>query len=175
MLSLALTMVSLPGAIMINKWKKGNDQGALGLAWTLVWSLLPTVLVSLAVFFATMERKYLGTFSLRTGKGRSQDFFKNGKDDATRALIFGKTRHYWVGLEDGMERWVKEKWRKWEKEKTGWLTDVVKSRIPVKWIPTEEGRKRESQKRLSMWRRSLFDSVAGNLGRVVPKEGARQE
>ena len=183
---LALSMVSLPVAINISAWMFGyweEGERAIGLARNIVWGILPTVLLSLAVFFATIERKYLGTFwSLQTGKGYNQNYFKNGKDDATKAIIFGVSRHYWVGVEGDMKQWVQENWRRWEEEKPKWLTDITKMRIPVTWIPTEEGRKRESQRRESARlsargerRQSFLESMAGNLSKVVPQEGATQE
>ena len=88
--------------------------------------------------------------------------FANDEDErTTKALLFDVTRHYWVGIEDDMKRWAQENWRRWEEEKPEWFTDNVKARIPVEWIPTAESRKRESERRLSMRRPSLLESMAG--------------
>eukprot|EP00520_Triparma_pacifica_P016743 CAMPEP_0118648730 /NCGR_PEP_ID=MMETSP0785-20121206/9316_1 /TAXON_ID=91992 /ORGANISM="Bolidomonas pacifica, Strain CCMP 1866" /LENGTH=151 /DNA_ID=CAMNT_0006540951 /DNA_START=199 /DNA_END=651 /DNA_ORIENTATION=- len=151
-------MVSLPVAIMINE-RMENNKVAISLALKVVWILIPTLLLSLVVFFITIEKNYRVTFySRQTGKGMKQELFKNGKDDATRAVIFNVTRHYWVGIENDMKRWVQQNWKKWEKKKPEWFTDNLKARIPVEWIPTAESRKRESERRLNIRRPSLLDS-----------------
>merc|ERR1711871_120795 len=108
--SLVVAIVSLPVAIKTNE-RMGNDKAAIDLAWKIVEIVIPTVLLSLTVFFTTIEKKYRETFySSQTGKGMNQENFKNEKNDLTKAYIFSISRHYWVGLEDDIKLWVQENW-----------------------------------------------------------------
>ena len=172
MFSLVVAMVSLPVAIEINE-RTSNDKVAIGLGWKVVWILIPTVLLSLVVFFVTIEKKYRGTFySTQTGKGFNQESFKNGKEDARKANIFRNTRKYWVGIEDDMKLWVQENWRRWEEEKPEWLTHHMKAQIPFEWIPDEADRQKESVRRKSLRRPSVIESMMGmgDVTRVSPEE-----
>ena len=172
MFSLVVAMVSLPVAIEINE-RTNNDKVAIGLAWKVVWILVPSVLLSLVVFFVMIEKKYRGTFySTQTGKEFAKDLFENGNDDAVKAGIFLVTRKYWVGIKDEMKLWVEENWRRWEAEKPEWLTPAVKARIPVEWIPDEADRQKESVRRRSLRRPSVIESMMGmgDVTRVSPEE-----
>jgi len=170
LLSLAFTMVYLPVAIEIYEWKNGMESIADNLAWKVVWFVIPTVLVSFAVFFCIIEKKFLGTFfSLQTGKKFAQDLFKKGVGDAAKAAILKKTRHYWVGIEDDIKLWVRENWGKWEKERPEWLTEAKKAEIPIEWIPTCKGRNRETVRRASLRRGSVLKTMAGKLNKVTPE------
>ena len=135
------------------------------MAWRVVWSIIPGVLLSFGVFITNIAKKYMQTFySLQTGKGMAQEIFKNSENEASKSNILGYTKHYWVGIEDELKQWVQENWRRWQEEKPEWLDDVTRSRIPVEWIPIAVDRKKESARR-SMRKPSLLNSI-----RIVPDE-----
>jgi len=170
--SLVVAIVSLPVAVKINE-NMVNDKVAISLAWKVIWILIPTVLLSLVIFFNIIESKYFGTFiSRQTGKEFAQELFKNGKDNAAKANIFWNTGKYWVGIEDDMKLWVQENWRRWEAEKPEWLTHHIKAQIPVEWIPDEADRQKESVRRKSLRRPSVIESMMGmgDVTRVSPEE-----
>ena len=119
--------------------------------------VIPTVLLNFIIFFATIEKKYLGTFfSLQTGKEYTQAYFLNGENDSIKSVTLGCTRNYWIGIEDDMKLWVQQNWSRWERENPNWLDEVKRSAIPVEWIPEIESRNRESLRRRSIRRPSVF-------------------
>jgi len=162
--SALLTIASLPVAIMIYM-NNGGDAKTLSFAWTVFWILLPTVSFCTLIFVLTVEKTHVNTFfSTETGKVSNQSRFKNAKDDATKALVFRWTKHYWVGIEDDMRLWVQQNWSRWKEEKPKWLDEITRSRIPVEWIPNTKDRQRESVRRMSIRRRSIVEAIAGTSG-----------
>ena len=92
-------------------------------------------------------------------------------------------------IEKEVRKWVGENWARWEEEKPEWLTDAMKAKVPVEFIPTTgEARRRESVRRASVdaeaegglggalrasiRRASVGSVVEGNPSRVVPMEEA---
>jgi hypothetical protein len=148
----------------------GDNTGAVSLAWTVVMTIIPTVLFSFVVFFINIERKHLSSFyNLQKGFTLLHVNYWWGSDDEHKCFLFECSRHYWVGIEDEMKLWVQENWAKWEEEKPEWLTDVRRAQIPVEFIPTAEHRQKESVRRASVRRPSMIESiVGGGLGSVMP-------
>ena len=94
------------------------------------------------------------------------------------------SRRHWVTIEKNVRDWVRENWASWEDEKPAWLTDAMKAKVPVEFIPTSgDARRRESVRRASVdvdadgglggalrasiRRASVGSAVEGN-SRVVP-------
>mmetsp|Transcript_8732 Transcript_8732/g.17684 ORF Transcript_8732/g.17684 Transcript_8732/m.17684 type:complete len:464 (-) Transcript_8732:1299-2690(-) len=166
--SFVVSMVSLPIATKIYE-VKGGDTKNVQLAWKTAWTFIPIVSISFGVLFYNMDHKYIGTFfSTQTGKGMNHERFKNGANDQIKLQIFYHSRHFWVGIEDEMKQFIAENWEKWEINDIYWFDDVLKATVPIEWIPTSNSRNRESLRRGSVRRRSLLDSIPGNLHRVAP-------
>ena len=45
---------------------------------------------------------------------------------------------------------IKRNWERWEEEKLKWLDEGIKARIPVEYIPTAAGRRKERGRRASV-------------------------
>ena len=65
-----------------------------------------------------------------------------------------------------VKAWVEANWERWEEEKPSWLSDAWKARIPVEFIPTKEGRRKESVRRDSV-DAGAEGSLAGALGASI--------
>jgi hypothetical protein len=96
--------------------------------------------------------KYLHTFwSTQRSKDMSMAYFLEGENDAMKIVVFGSSRHHWVASEGEIKKWVELNWAKWEEEKPEWFTDVMKAKVPVKFIPGDgDARRRESVRRASV-------------------------
>jgi hypothetical protein len=81
----------------------------------------------------------------------SMAYFLEGESDDIKILVFGSSKHHWVSIEGELKKWVQLKWAKWEEEKPGWWTDVMKATVPVDFIPSDgDARRRESVRRASV-------------------------
>jgi hypothetical protein len=186
MFGFVLTVLSLPGALaaagQLEKAQRGVDLGT-----SIAMLFIPTSIVSLAVFFFSIDNKYWNTFfSLEKGKDLSVKNFRASKDDAVKAVFsLLRSKHHWKTIEEEVRAWVEENWERWEEEKPKWLDEGMKARVPVEWIPTAEGKRRESMRRASvdaqaegglggalrasLRRASVGNAVGGDdVARVVP-------
>ena len=90
-------------------------------------------------------------------------YFLEGESDAIKFEVLGSSRHHWVSIEGEVKKWVKLNWAKWEEEKPEWFTDVIKSRVPVDFIPADgDARRKESVRRASV-DAVAEDGLAGGL------------
>jgi hypothetical protein len=150
MLSFVLTMGSLPVAITVAETEL--NERTRGIAWAVVLYFLPCAMLSFAVFFSNIERKYWYTFwSTQRGMDLTMSSFLHGESDAMKFGVFKRSRHHWVSIEEKVKKWVSENWARWEEEKPEWFTDQKKALVPVDFIPTTgEARRRESVRRASV-------------------------
>ena len=147
---------------------------------------IPFTVVCFAVFFSNINRKYLHTFwSTKRSKDMTMDYFREGKSDAVKVVVFTFSRHHWASIEDEIKKWVESSWDKWEEEEPEWFTDVMKAQVPVEFIPTTgDARRRESVRRASVdaeaegglggalrasVRRASIGSAFGDVARVAPE------
>jgi hypothetical protein len=143
---------SLPVAIILAE-KEEVVESRLKLAWRVVRIFIPCSVMSFAVFFMSIERKYIGTFiSLQKGKDFTVQRFRDSADDASKAdTIFLNSKHHWESIEEQVRAWVETNWERWEEEKPNWLDDAVRARVPVDYIPESgDARRRESVRRASV-------------------------
>jgi hypothetical protein len=149
---LVLTMVSLPVSIYIYLFSPYVDDNPIDIASFIVKYIIPVTTICLAVFFFTIESKYLHTFwSPQRSKDMSMAYFLEGENDATKIKVLGHSRHHWVSIEGEIKKLVKLNWAKWEEEQPEWFTDVRKATVPVEFIPSDgDARRRESVRRASV-------------------------
>jgi hypothetical protein len=138
---LFLTFASLPMSVLIYDIKESKDKQLkdkqLNLAWSFAKIVLPMSLFSFFIFFITIDKRYWETFLSRL---RSKDMcdiqFKQAETDETKALaVFTASVSQWQHFEEDVKAWVEINWYKWEREKPKWLTEAMKSRIPLEFIP----------------------------------------
>ena len=136
--------------------------------WSVTLSLAGVWMISFATLLAMIEPKYRTTFiSTQTGWQWSQSFFRDGKTDETRAQIFEKNIKHWkkdIGEEVGV--WVGERWDTWIEERPEWLTDAIKAKIPIEYIPIKEDKVEEEKRRESIRASQRRRSSLGGI--IVP-------
>jgi hypothetical protein len=161
MFGFVLTMGSLPIAILVAERGDVAEEG-LNLAWRVVGVVIPYTVVLLVFFFFNIEKKYLGTFySLQRGKDLTVQRFRDSENDASKAdAIFNNSKRHWELIEEEVKAWVEANWERWEEEQPEWLNDVMKGKVPVEYIPSKEGRRRENVRRASVGAQSE-GSLAG--------------
>ena len=147
---LVLTMGSLPMSIYLAS--PYVDDKAIDIASTIAGCFIPINTLCLAVFFLSIERKYLHTFwSTQKSKEYAMAYFLEGESDKIRMKVFTASRHQWVSIEVKIKKWVVLNWAKWEEEQPDWFTDVGKASVPEEFIPADgDARRRESVRRASV-------------------------
>jgi hypothetical protein len=166
-----LTIASLPIATIISEHKaQENDHTSVAKAVNMY--IIPLTLLFFAIFFWNIEKKYLGTFfSLQKGKDLTIYRFKNAETDKLKAKsAFENSKHHWISIEEEVRAWVEASWEKWEEEKPKWLDEGMKARIPVEYIPTAAGRRKERGRR-----ESVVAKAEGDAGGVVRERRASLE
>ena len=150
-LALLLTLAGLPFAVWVYRSKIGED-AIYGGARTAAFSLLPFVATLLAIFFMTIESKYIRTFvTFRRARDLTIKTFRE-RDDATKAAYTVQvSRHLWQSIDE---------------EVRGWLDEAMRSRIPLDLIPSAAERVKESKRGISISGEGGFH---GN--QVSPEEG----
>eukprot|EP00520_Triparma_pacifica_P017698 CAMPEP_0118637882 /NCGR_PEP_ID=MMETSP0785-20121206/3387_1 /TAXON_ID=91992 /ORGANISM="Bolidomonas pacifica, Strain CCMP 1866" /LENGTH=1359 /DNA_ID=CAMNT_0006529093 /DNA_START=929 /DNA_END=5008 /DNA_ORIENTATION=- len=178
-----LTMGSLPAAIKIYEGQ-GGDQLVANFAWRLLCVLIPITLTVFLIFLFHIEKKYRHTFiSTLRGKDLTIMRFRSVSDDWGRAdAIFMNTKRFWSDIADEVKVWVGANWNRWEDEKPTWLDAAMRARIPLDFIPTAEGRKKEKGRRVSVLkveaqRRASVrrSSILGKLPKVAPESETESE
>ena len=131
-----LTMASLPLAIMFYDGQGGNKDVVRD-AWGAAQLTIPATLGIFAIFFCSIERRYLPTFfSFETGRDMVCGAFKAAQDDETRsAWTFEVSKHLWEPIKGDVKKWVEDNWAKWEEESPKWLDETMKARVPKEFIP----------------------------------------
>jgi hypothetical protein len=147
---LLLTMVSLPVSIFVAS--PYVDEKAIDVASLIVDYFIPITTLCFAVFFLNIEMKFLHTFwSIQRGKDKTMAYFLEGKSEAIKFSVFKRSKHHWVSIEGEIKKWVGLNWTKWEEEQPEWLTDHLKAKVPVDFIPGDgDARRRESVRRASV-------------------------
>jgi hypothetical protein len=159
---LVLTMASLLVSIYIAS--PYVDGKAIDIASSVAEYFIPITTLCFVVFFLNIESKYWHTFwSTQTSKDYSMAFFLEGESDKVKFLVLTCSRHHWVSIEGEIRNWIESNWAKWEEEKPEWFTDVLKSTVPVDFIPKDgDARRRESERRASV-DAAAEGGLAGNL------------
>ena len=138
---LFLTLVSLPMAIFYYELEVENEEVAK-LCWNACYGLLPCSLLIIFIFFANVKSEYRKTF-LRTGnaKDTTLQYFQSCKDEV-KALVLTVNRRHWKSIENDVEEWVQDNWKRWMIEEPDWLDDNMKARIPLHMIPSTKDREK---------------------------------
>ena len=143
--SFALTMASFPVSILICQNHGistifATKFAAIVFTWTLAMFIL---------FILNINHDYLHTFySLERGRDLTVRKWNHVTNEAIRAdTVFRTSKHHWEEIEEDVRGWVEVNWHRWQQEKPKWFTEV-QSRIPLEYIPSYEGRKYESARRL---------------------------
>ena len=71
-------------------------------------------------------------------------------------------------MQCSLVQWVGERWDTWIEERPEWLTDAVKTKIPIEYIPMKEDKVEESKRResirVSQRRRSSLGGIIVPIG-----------
>ncbi len=132
--------------------------------WSATLGLAGVWMFSFILLLAMMEPKYRRTFvSTQTGLHLTQSYFKDGRKDEVRAIIFEKnTKHWKKDIGRDVKKWVQENWETWTENKPEWLTDAVKAKIPLEYIPIAEDRMKVERMRED-WKLETFSRVTRSL------------
>jgi hypothetical protein len=146
-----LTMSSLPVAIILAESGDVAEE-VLSFAWKVVGIFIPCTVLLFAIFFFNIEKKYWGTFySFQRGKDLTVKNFREGSDAVKAKYTFKYSKHHWKAIEEEVKAWIETNWERWEDEQPEWLTDAMRARVPVEYIPESgDARRRESVRRASV-------------------------
>ncbi len=117
--------------------------------WTMAISLALIWLLSFSLLLLRMEKKYrLTFFSCQTGCSINQAYFTNGRNDEEKAIVLTINPLKWKhAIGQKVEDWVRQSYPRWQKERPSWLTDTLRAKIPIEFLPG--GREKEAER----WRR----------------------
>jgi hypothetical protein len=152
-LGFVFTMGSLPLAtILASKEREAVSENGIELSWTVIVVFMPCIIICFFVFFLSMESKFWGTFfTLERGKDFTVRLFKEATiEDSKAEAILNNSRHHWKSIEEEVKSWVEVNWERWEKDNPSWLSNAWRARIPIEFIPSKEGKRRESVRRASV-------------------------
>ena len=133
--------------------------------WSVTLCLGGVWIITFSTLLALMEPKYRRTFiSTQTSWQLTQAFFLDGKTDVTRSEIFVKNIKHWKkDIGEDVKAWVGENWETWMDERPEWLTDALKAKIPIDYIPIKEDKAEEEKIwgsiRVSQRRRSSLGGI----------------
>ena len=120
--------------------------------WSVTLGLAGVWIITFATLLAIMEPKYRRTFvSTQTGWQFTQSCFKDGKTEGEKAKVFNENVRLWKkDIGEDVKAWAHENWETWIEDKPEWLTDAVKAKIPIEYIPIKEDKVEESKRRESI-------------------------
>ena len=149
MLSLIVTIISLPIATSFYEGA-GGDKNTAEKVKIATWYLIIGVILSFTLFFKTINQDYLGTF---TSTITSRDYvianFREADSDEKRAgYSIMVSRRLWKSIENEVRVWVINNWSEWEEEKPKWLSDRVRTMIPLEFLPTMRAKEKEKSRRI---------------------------
>ena len=173
--SVLISLFSLPLVVQYHHNKmNGNDvnEPFLDLTQKACYMLLLCSIVSLAVFFLSINKEYWKTFfSTERGKDLTvRKFLTSDKDTVKADAVFCNTQRHWNTIEDAVNEWVRENWEKWKLEQPAWFQDEgIRSNIPTYMIPNAEERNIAAETHKKRRRSSVADILAlgGVKDRVV--------
>ena len=156
--SIAILYASFPVAIKMYESQVKEDDITREL-WKLCSVILPSAMFLFSAFFLTIKKEHRRTFwSTERGKDLSMRRFLNSTDDAVKAdAIFPNTKKYWESIEDQVEDWVCENWKRWMEEEPKWLDDSMKASIPAHMIPNIEDQQKVKKMMSGMSTRSSLN------------------
>ena len=81
-----------------------------------------------------------------------------------KSVIFTYNIKLWKkAIGEDVKVWVGKRWESWMKERPEWLTDALKAKIPIEYIPikedTVEEEKRRESIRVSQRRRASLGGI----------------
>jgi len=89
------------------------------------------LLVTFALFLASIERKYVATFfDARTASEFNADKFLNATTDENKFAILAKNEKLWRNIRNDVKDWLAAGIPVWLEEQPTWLTDRYRSLIP---------------------------------------------
>ena len=84
-----------------------------------------------------------------------------------RGCIFERNVKHWKkDIGENVKAWVHERWESWMEEKPEWLTDAIKAKIPIEYIPIKDDKMEESKRRESVRMSQRRRSSLGGI--IVP-------
>ena len=103
--------------------------------WSGLGGLCGLFLVSVFVFVALMDRKYLGTFmNSTTGPQQAVEMYHTFTSDERRVETFDQHPKYYEGVKVELKALIDENWVEWMESRPEWLTDAVIESIPDEYL-----------------------------------------
>ena len=172
MLSLMLSLVSLPLAIAYYDSSKVKDENTSKIAWGAVYIVLPSSIVLILTSFMNIKKEYRKTF---WSTKKSRDFilgYFDSTEDEIKAFVFINNTRYWKEIEGNVEKWVRDNWKRWTEEEPEWLDENTKSRIPPYMIPDISDRAKIIELQSKRKRTSFLGKT--RITRVLPQLSKRE-
>ena len=89
------------------------------------------LLVTYALFLASIERKYVATFiDTRTASKYNIENFLNATTDERKFDILRTNENLWRDIRGDLKAWLTSRLPVWLEEEPPWLTDYLRSLIP---------------------------------------------
>ncbi len=119
--------------------------------WQIASGMASFWIVCFTILLLVMKPKFRKTFwSTQTSKQATCAFFLDGKVDEIRMVTLSHNRLHWQPyIGDQVKEWVMKNWERWSLEQPDWLTDNVRSTIPLEFIPNKAAKKQEEETRKS--------------------------
>ena len=112
-----------------------------GSAWAFCVGVSGLWTVVFGVFLALMKKEYRKSFfSSLAGKENSMNLFLKGVGDEDKSEIMNTNEHQWQTIRKTVERWVRNNWERWERDRPDWFTEDWKERVPIEFVPKGRGR-----------------------------------
>jgi hypothetical protein len=126
-------------------------------------------LASFAVFLATMNRKYIGTFFSFTAGFQitMQRFLDEENSDEERASIATRNRLHWEIIRPQVRDFFHNHWNRWEEEQPEWFTANFKERLDDDLLPPAELVRQKAAGGGHRRRSSAFEGLLGDSGEGV--------
>ena len=149
-LNLLVSIASFPISLYIFQ-ANGGDLKVAEKGWSHSLILLPSVVLTYVVLLYNIEKDYLSTFisPMNIREFLAKTFRESTSDEARATNFFSITTRYWDSTENEARHWVAQNWDRWMREKPPWLTDVMRERIPLHFIPKGKSQRKESIRRKS--------------------------
>ena len=126
------------------------------------------LLVTYALFLASIERKYVATFiDTRTASEYNADYFLNATSDERKFDTLTVNENLWRDIRNDVKDWLAAGIPVWLEEQPPWLTDYNRSLIP-EWAVDDKAllskiRNAKVEELLQERRRSSVAKVIGAL------------
>ena len=124
----------------------GNNKVEDEMLWTLLACLCGLFLSSSSIFFALIDKKYLGTFfTTMIARQYTIELYASYTTDLQRVEAFDQHPTYYEGAEVELRAFIDENWEDWMADRPEWLTDYIIASIPDDYLKRAEVKRLEKE------------------------------